>query len=380
MKKTTFARLSSLLILGSTFATVACVSTQPKVVQLSDDGKEVSIQLSTSDKSLISQRPVGEAKEAISVIEGRGALTLQLMTSVAELQLLANNVAEAEAKARSVLKRDIKNKSAAETLIKVAIIKKRFEEAKLIAQNTLQLDGRNADVLALKGLAHYATGELIEAREAWKKALKIDSSHIPSQMNLGALYFQNRNLALADAMFERVLKIQPRYQDATVGHALVLSAQGREAEARTILVSLLDKNSDAPLILYNLAVIEKERFQNYEQSLTYLNRYLNISGNERMIVERALSMKAELKGRVAELKKGAMSDDDLRTLADKSSQAVHGAEEASNVAREDAEKVRAPAVAKQEPATPSQKPQSQAAQDSKPVLKDDVRSLEEDIR
>lgn len=376
--KTSLTVVSLAMILG------ACVSTQQKVVQVSEDGKEIAVQLSTSDKSLLSQCPTEIAKEALTAIEPRAATSLSLMNSVAELNILAGQVNEAEKKARSILKRDIKNIGAAKTLIKVAILRKKFEEAKLIAANTLQFDERNVEVLALKGLAYYSTGDLIEARELWKKGLQIDPQHIPSQMNLGALYYQNRNLALADGMFERVLKISPKYGDASVGHALVLSAQGRAQDAKNILMALHENNKESPLILFNLAVIEKERFSNYEASAKYLAQYLSVQGNERALVERALFLREEVKSRLAAQGKEALSDKDLRTMADKSSQAVNDQVEAKEepartASAEPAAVQKAPEAPKAEP-KPAVVKKAKDENAPKDYLKDDVRSLEEDLR
>lgn len=379
MKKNTVTKGSKVAIALLPFVLVGCLSTPPRVAQLSDDGKEIALQLSTNDKSLLGTRPVKEAKDAIDALEKGDKNSVAILNSIAELHVLANDADTAEKKARAILKRDIKNVDAAKTLIKVAILKRKYEEAKLITQNALQMEPRNTDLLSLKGLCYFYTGEVIEAREAWKKALTIDSRHVASQMNLGVLYYMNRNLSLADAMFERVLKIQPKNGDAAVGHALVQSAQGKAEAARKTLQAMLETFSESPLVLYNLAVIEKERFQNFESSLSYLNKYLAVAKGERGLMERALAMKEDVKNRIAELEKGSLSDKDLRQLADKSSQAASREGESGEtkssapVAKNNPERV-------QETKKVEEHSKAVKSQKNNDFLKDDVQSLEEDLK
>ncbi|MFZ4125419.1 MAG: hypothetical protein ACOYJ2_05050, partial [Rickettsiales bacterium] len=92
----------------------------------------------------------------------------------------------------------------------------------------------------------------LDAREDWKKALSIDPTNIPAQMNLAALYFQNRNIALAGTGFERVIALQPQNLDAQVGRALVTSASGNPEEARRSLQTVLTESPKNPLLLANL--------------------------------------------------------------------------------------------------------------------------------
>lgn len=308
-------------VVGILFA--GCASTGgAKVKQLSEDGKQAQIELSTSKKSIIVVKPMKDALIARDEIDKIKEQSHLMMTTGAELSLLGGQLAEAESRARKVLKADMKNVDAGKTLLKAAILRNKYQEALLIADNLIVNDAKNPDLFALKGLAHYLNNEPIDARENWKKALTINSSHISSQMNLGALYFQNRNYAAAGAMFERVLKLQPQNPDAQVGKALVLSSRGNASEARSMLQIVLEQNKDSSLVLYNLALIERDRFNNYKVSLDYLNKYLEVAKSDRVLVERAVAMREELKSIIAKSEQGNLSDADLRNMADKSSQAV----------------------------------------------------------
>lgn len=306
----------------------SCVSTPTpnKAVVLSGDGKQVAMQLSRDSRSLLSDTDVKAATEAHAGLMARTDLTAALIVSAAELSLLSNNPDQAAREARSILKKDFRNAEAMRVLIKVSIFQKRYDEALLMANNALAVQPRDADILSLRGMAYYFSNQPVLAREDWKKASDVNPMHIPSQMNLAALFYQNRYVNLAGASFDKVLTLQPSNIDAMVGKALVQCAQGNELEARNQLNLVLAKNPKSSIVLYNLAAIERERFQNYPAAVAYLDRYLALTGQERMTVERAIATREELKLMIAR-KSNKLSDDELRTLAAKSSQAAQQAEE-----------------------------------------------------
>jgi tetratricopeptide (TPR) repeat protein len=297
-------------------AAVACQSSpkSEKVVEMSDDGKGATIQLSRDGRSMLAVDLAAAAKTAREELRSRKELSLALMNSIAELSLLAGDPQMAAREARSLLKRDLKNTDAMKTLIKVAIIQNKPEEAVLLADNAMAVQSRDADILCLKGLASFMTGDPLAARQSWKKALEVNPTHVTAQMNLAALYFHNRNVQHAGAAFEKVLALQPRNPDALVGKSLVLAAQGQAEAARTQLAEVLTRNPKSALVLYNLAILEKERFQNFTAAMEYTERYLAIAKGDRRSTERFIAQREELKMLIAK-KQGPMSDKQLREMA-----------------------------------------------------------------
>ena len=371
---------------------LGCASTQSQnVVQVSEEKNQLSLQLSRDSKSLLANRPRPEALEARDELRSRKDLTVAMMSSVAELSLLGGKPDEALSQSRALLKKDCKNVEAQKTLVKVALLANRHEEALLIAQNALELDSRNTDFLSLRGLALFLLDKPIEARESWKKAIELNPTHISSLMNLGVLYFHNRNVNQAGATFEKVLNIEPNHMDAQVGKAVVMSAQGNHVEARKNLQLVFNKNPKSSLVAFNLAALERERFQNYEASLGYIEKYIQLAQNERMGVERAVAWREDLKVLIAKKKEGKVSDADLRQMASKSSQAVES--QRPGLDDSDLTQASAPRAAPQPLVQPAQNQpnsnqtsatkkenKSPAAKpaDTKPL--DDAASLEEAIK
>ena len=313
----------ALMALSTVLAlTSGCASTSAKrVAEISDNGTAATLQLSRDPKSTLSIDVSKEAKAAREELLTRKDLPQELLNSIAELSLLAGNPDEAAKEARELLKKDLKNLAAIKTLIKVQLVRNRPEQALLIAENALRDAPRDADILGLQGLAHFAANDSLAARASWKKALDANPSHVPSHMNLGALYYHNRNLQLAGASFEKALALQSQNSDAMVGKALVLAAQGQSESAKVLLTELLLGSPKSALVLYNLAVIEKERFQNFEAALGYTERYLEVAKNNRAATEKFIAQREDLKSKISK-KGGPLTDQQLREMAQARSPAL----------------------------------------------------------
>jgi tetratricopeptide (TPR) repeat protein len=299
----------------------ACATSPKPVAQIAPTGDEVTLQFSRDSRSAMSELPAERALESRKELQKRKDFTLETMSSVAELGFLGGKLEEAAEEARAVIKKDFKNAEAMKTLIKVYVFSKQPREALLLADNALQVQPRSPDIIGLKGLAYYFLNDFFSARDLWKKALEIHPGHVPSQMNLAALYFQNQNMAQAGAGFERVLAVQPQNVDAQIGKALVLDLQGQSEQARELLQKVARENPTASLVQFNLAVMERDRFENYEKALEHMENCLKSSPKERSSMERALAAREELRALVAKKKMGKLSDEELRQLAKKSAQA-----------------------------------------------------------
>ena len=254
------------------------------------------------------------SKTARDELAQKKDLSPLLLTSVAELSLLSGDIAKSEQQARAVLKKDLKNTSALKVLIKAALAANKPDAAIILADSALAIQPRDSDILCLKGLAFYKSGDVLSARDTWKKAAEINPSSVIAHLNLGALYFHNRNIQRAGASFEKALVAQPENIEALIGKAVVLDAQGQFEPARTALKTVISKSSKSALAYYNLALIENERFDNAEGALENTEKYLALNKPDRKNFEKLTILREELRGKVA--KKGVkMSDEELRKMA-----------------------------------------------------------------
>ena len=319
-------------------ALISCQSTAPKAASVDVKESTVELQLSTNQESLLSPGSTEFAlktrAELLKTIKqneserksdrrskpgasGAEVGTDELMLTVSELSLLGGDFANARDVARARLKRNYNDVQAMNVLIRASLLEGKIKETYLLVDNALQVEPRNPTTLNLKGLALYQDGKLIEAREVWKLAQKYDPTHVASMMNLAALYFENRNIALAGTLFERVISLQPDHYDARIGFALVRYAQGDVEQGRALLNKVQEVKSDEPLVLYNLAIIERDGFQNYPRALALMERFIETATkipSARKAVELGLAQISGLRAKIA-AQNEKLSDEDLRSIA-----------------------------------------------------------------
>ncbi len=306
------------LALAATF--IACQSTPVAVKDQKENAnnngtiRSETLQISTDARSSFFKDYATPSKTARDELAQKKDLSPLLLTSVAELSLLSGDIAKSEQQARAVLKKDLKNISALKVLIKAALAANKPDAAIILADSALAIQPRDSDILCLKGLAFYKSGDVLSARDTWKKAAETNPNNIIAHLNLGALYYHNRNIQRAGASFEKALVAQPDNIEALIGKAVILDAQGQFEPARTTLKTVISKYSKAALAYYNLALIENERFDNAEGALENTEKYLALNKPDRKNFEKLTILREELRAKVA--KKGIkMSDEELRKMA-----------------------------------------------------------------
>lgn len=301
----------------------ACQSSPGVVAEEDVASGTVKLELSQDTQSLLfpqaDPKEAAAARDALlkSAKESKEPLSVDLLSTVAEVSLLARDYTQAKEAARARLKRNYNDTEAMNLLIRAELAQGKAKAALVLVDNALAVEPRNATTLNLRGLALFQQDRLIEARESWKLAQKNDPTHIPSMMNLGALYYQNGNLALAGTLFERVLSLRGDHLDARVGLALVKFSQGDKEQARGMLTQLKDSSGESPLVLYNLAVVERDGFQNFEIALALMEKFVESStkvNGARKAVERGLAQVQSLKAQIA-ANRQRLSDEDLRNMA-----------------------------------------------------------------
>src|SRR5947209_208641 len=116
-------------------------------------------------------------------------------------------------------------------------------------------------------------GMLAEAMETCKEALQRDPNFIDARLILAGLYSTSHEAPAALAEYDRVLKHDPRHEEAAVYKAQVLLEMGRAPDAAATLKQFAKKNSDSVLAWYHLGRVEqaqdhgKEAMQAYRKAL-----------------------------------------------------------------------------------------------------------------
>ena len=82
-----------------------------------------------------------------------------------------------------------------------------------------------------KGLAHLHAGELYQAEQAFRRAIKADLEFGPAHNNLGKLYFLKHDFYLAAHEFDDAIKLMPRHAGPHNNLGLTLLEAGKLDDA-----------------------------------------------------------------------------------------------------------------------------------------------------
>ncbi len=80
-------------------------------------------------------------------------------------------------------------------------------------------------------MAQAGVGNFEQAIAAYKKALQIHTTHLPSMLNLAIAYYKNKNLEDALSYTKQVLTLNPQYIEAIDLYGLLLAEQGQYEQA-----------------------------------------------------------------------------------------------------------------------------------------------------
>lgn len=121
-----------------------------------------------------------------------------------------------------------------------------FAEAAEALRAVLQAQGPTAPVMFMLAELLYRAGDLAAARERYYATIEIDADHLQARSSLGCVLAELGEHELALAALEGVLRQEPEYADAHWHVAAVLTALGREPEARHHLRTFLNLAPESP--------------------------------------------------------------------------------------------------------------------------------------
>lgn len=119
---------------------------------------------------------------------------------------------------------------------------------------------------------------LSAAMDSCQEALKKDPKYVDARMMLAGLYSSSHENESAFAEYERVLKDNPRNEEAAVYRAQVLADLGKITEARQGLRSFVKKNSDSALAWYSLGRAE-ESMDNFKGAVVAYKKSIDLKSS-----------------------------------------------------------------------------------------------------
>jgi tetratricopeptide (TPR) repeat protein len=235
------------------------------------------------------------------------------LTSYAQILLIEDSFAEADATCRKILRLDLKNDGARKILAQSAIRQRNPELALIFLTKLGGEQSKDSTVLNMIGFIYYQRGLSGDAMRVWKQALSVNSNDISVRMNLGVLYLKYRILNQASAQFERVVKVAPMHQDAKLHLAIIDAANGRHEQAIATYELLLKQDKDNPLVLFNLAASQKA-MSLYDDALDSLKTYINVSAERSAKTDQAFAMIEEI-NTIKSQQGQAVDEQEIRQMA-----------------------------------------------------------------
>jgi tetratricopeptide (TPR) repeat protein len=138
--------------------------------------------------------------------------------------------------------------------------------ANVVATRSAPVQGVHPEVEA--GYAAYQAGDLVRAREAYRKALAEEPANRDALLGLAAVELRSQRPELAEALYARVLQADPRDAHARAGMLNLRGAQQDPVLAESRLKSLLATNPDAHVLHYTLGhqYAQQERWAEAQQA------------------------------------------------------------------------------------------------------------------
>ena len=135
-----------------------------------------------------------------------------------------------------------------------------------------------AERLADAGRAHHQAGRLIEARDAYRQALRVDASSIDAVMNLGVVLAQLGCQAEAPRFLRQAIKLSPRDPMIQTNAGIMFAELGRWDEAVRAFERGIALAPRAPAAYENLGSVLAENGQK-ERAIAALQRAIALDPN-----------------------------------------------------------------------------------------------------
>lgn len=271
--------------------------------------------------------PAGGSTEEVAVLKKSlksGAMTTSDKIAMAQVEIAQGRYQEAETLCQEVLGVDAQNADALKTVAALHIGQKRFSAARFVLTSMGDQALQDSDVQNMFGLLAMYDKDYTEASSRFEKGLQLNPDNVAIRLNLASLYLKNRYLEDAATHLTHVLKLVPQQKDAKMELAIIYAAQSKTELAADMYKELADDYGENPILLYNMAALQKNS-KMYDKALNTVEKYLSSeSPKDRTVAEAFVRLIAEIEKGQAGTGKKVSSD--IKSLA---AQAVKDAEKAA---------------------------------------------------
>ncbi|KAG2153913.1 superkiller protein 3 [Suillus clintonianus] len=120
------------------------------------------------------------------------------------------------------------------------------EAANSLLIQALQKEPGNVRFWVALGDLHFANKPKL-SQHAYIKAIEVDNKNVVAWTKIGLLYLYHNDIDLATQAFTKAQTLDPDHTLAWIGQALIATANGHEADARTLLEHAVSMTADVPM-------------------------------------------------------------------------------------------------------------------------------------
>lgn len=189
--------------------------------------------------------------------------------------------------AQNALKKNANNISAYNEIGTVYLEQQNYEKALFILQQAMNRNGgaENALIQSNLGKIYYAEDKTSLAKESFQKAIELDPNLIDAALLLSFIHLDNRAWATAEEVLLNAILLEPN--NAAVLNSMGIAKRGLgeidEAEKLYRQALIFEPNNPEPLL--NLAILEADYRNKYEEAYALLNDYVNQGGVNKELVD-----------------------------------------------------------------------------------------------
>jgi len=112
-------------------------------------------------------------------------------------------------------------------------INKKFNEAKILYNQILEIKPYHTNALNNLGELYRVTGDLQKAKDCYEKAIKFNPNLASAYNNLGLIYLKNKDNFKAKDLFHRAIELDPNLANANYNLGIIYKELGYYEKANS---------------------------------------------------------------------------------------------------------------------------------------------------
>ena len=137
-------------------------------------------------------------------------------------------------------------------------INKKFNEAKILYNQILEIKPNHTNALNNLGELYRVTGELQKAKDCYEKAIKFNPNLASAYNNLGLIYLKNKDNFKAKDLFNTAIELDPNLANANYNLGIIYKELGYYEKAKSFYNKVIEIIPNHSATLNNLGIIYEE--------------------------------------------------------------------------------------------------------------------------